>query len=102
MHSLLRSKYCPTLYIFTFVYDNYDHNTETLSCISPHCTNVTIIQRPALDEMIQDCPQKQSIDTFRKRKRSFEPIDEDETNHICIQKRLLQRPWNHLKYLATL
>lgn len=50
----------------------------------------------------EDCPQKHSIDTFRKRKRSFELIDEDETNHICIQKRLLQRRWNQLKYLATL
>ena len=31
---------------------------------------------------------KQSSDTFRKRKYSFEPIDKDETNHNSIQKKL--------------
>ena len=71
----------------TFVYDNYYHNPENLSGISLHCTNGIIIQRPTLDAIVQDFPQQQSTDTLRKRKHSFEPIDEDETNHVPIQKK---------------
>ena len=30
----------------TYVYDNCDHNPETLSGVSMHCTNGIMIQRP--------------------------------------------------------
>ena len=72
----------------TFVYDNCDHNSKTLSGIFLHCTNGIMTQKPTLDGIVQGCLQQQSTDTFRKRKRYFKWIDEDETNHIPIQKKI--------------
>ena len=60
----------------TYVYDNCDHNPETLSGVSMHCTNGIMIQRPSdisRDESVQLTIEHASKDTSKR--RSFEPIN---------------------------
>ena len=42
----------PSVFV-TFVYDNCDHNPETLSGVSMHCTNGIIVQRTAPQHIMQ-------------------------------------------------
>ena len=42
----------PSVFV-TFVYDNCDHNRETLSGVSTHCTNGIIVQRTAPQHIMQ-------------------------------------------------
>ena len=101
IHSFVPNIVRPFTFV-TFVYDNCDHNPETLSGMPLHCTNGIIIHRPTLNDIVQDFPQQQSTDTFHKRKRSFEPIDKDETNHIPIQKKITPTTLESVKYLVIL
>ena len=60
----------------TYVYDNCDHNPETLSGVSMHCTNGIMIQRPsnpiAVDDTKFKAEQTPKETTMR---RSFTPVN---------------------------
>ena len=58
----------------TFVYDNCDHNPESLTGISMHCTNGIIIQRPAVAiELTQTHAPELNVGVPRRR-RSFAAV----------------------------
>ena len=80
----------PSTFI-TFVFDNCDHNPETLSGISLHCTNGIIIQRPISageTSLWQEIPQEPCTDISRLQKHSFKAIEVESQNHIPVQKRV--------------
>ena len=62
----------PSTFI-TFVYDNCDHNPETISDISLHCTNFKIIQAPGLPGETSSSEIMCEVST-RPRKRSFKAL----------------------------
>ena len=58
----------------TYVYYNYDHNPETISGISIHCTNGIMIQRPLnMEENRTFSEIEESTEGVRR--RSFKPVD---------------------------
>ena len=58
-----------------YVYDNCDHNPETLSGVSMHCTNGIMIQRPRNLEENGTCFVIDQTPTEKCLRRSFTPID---------------------------
>ena len=50
LHSYVPNNVQPSVFV-TFVYDNCDHNPETLSGVSMHCTNGIIIQKVIIGGM---------------------------------------------------
>ena len=59
----------------TYVYDNCDHNLESLNGLTMHCTNGIMIQRNVnshVPEVIQEAPTATSNQNTR---RSFKPIN---------------------------
>ena len=59
----------------TFVFDNCDHNPESLTGISMHCTNGIIIQKPTVTAQIVDHATPIRIDkSKRPKRRSFTPL----------------------------
>ena len=58
-----------------YVYDNCDHNPETLSGVSIHCTNGIMIQRPRNLEENGTCFVIDQTPTEKCLRRSFTPID---------------------------
>ena len=77
----------PSTFI-TFVFDNCDHNPETLSGISMHCTNGIIIQKPVSTNEPPRPDSVQSNDTIRPRRRSFIPIVNETQNYYPPPKRV--------------
>ena len=70
----------------TFVYDNNDHNPETISGISMHCTNGIIIQRqPSIIEEPNVLLTEESSLSKGKR-RSFIPISNELEPYYTVER----------------
>ena len=79
----------PSIFV-TFVYDNSDHNPETLSGISVHCTNGIIVQRPSNSSSFPSRPAV--LEEVRSRKRSFQPLYQTDKKPLPIQKKVVPPP----------
>ena len=82
--SFVSSNIQPSSFV-TFVYDNCDHNPETLSGASLHVTNGIIIQ---LSSKTEEPEQSVSIATpdFRSRRRSFKPIMKEDVFYTAPKR----------------
>ena len=70
-HSFVPTNLQPSTFV-TFVYDNCDHNPETITGVSMHCTNGIIIQNTNINQ-----EQHEIVTTGnpeRSRRRSFKPM----------------------------
>ena len=74
----------PSTYL-TFVYDNCDHNPETLTGATMHCTNGIIIQRKSGNNQPDEAPAEENTNPSVKRK-SFAPVDIDITPYHQLQR----------------
>ena len=77
----------PSTFI-TFVYDNCDHNLETTSGISLHCTNGIIIQAPGLPSETSSSEIMCGAST-RPRRRSFKAITNNDKPLYREPKKLI-------------
>ena len=71
----------------TFVYDNCNHNPETLSGVSMHCTNSIIIQPPTHDPLISlpaaPCTEEESV-----KRQSFATITKELGTYYALPEKL--------------
>ena len=82
MANYLPSKVVPGLF-GTFVYDNGDHNPETINGESMHCTNGILIQKPATIQ--QPVSQKPVFNSYSN-KRSFNGIRSDLEPYYSVSR----------------
>ena len=59
----------------TYIYDNCDHNPETLSGVRMHCTNGIMIQHPRNLEKNGTCFIINQTPLEKTIRRSFTPVD---------------------------
>ena len=87
-HQLVREYVPPAVqpYTFqTFVYENWDHNPETLTGATMHCTNAIIIQRKSRNGQPDEAPTEENTNPLVK-KKSFSPVDIDVTPYHQLQR----------------
>ena len=87
-HQLVRAYVPPAVQppIFrTIVYDNCDHNPETLTGVTMHCTNGTIIQKKSGNDQLDEAPTEENTNPSVKRK-SFASVYIDITTYHQLQR----------------
>ena len=87
-HQLVRAYFPPAVQpstFLTFVYDNCDHNPETLTGATMHCTIGIIIQRKSVNDQTDEPPTEKNTNPPIKRK-SFAHIDVDITPYHLLQQ----------------
>ena len=77
----------PSTFI-TFVYDNCDHNPETLSGTSMHFTNGIIIQRAVGNATEPNRETNLDASYFERKKRSFQPIQNEIQPYYATKERI--------------
>ena len=68
----------------TFVYDNCNHNPETLTGATMHCTDGIIIQRKSGNDQPDEALMEENTNPSVERK-SFDPVDTDITPYHQLQ-----------------
>ena len=76
----------PSVFV-TFVYDNCDHNPETLSRVTMHCTNCFIIQQITTAQEIQQLISNQ-IPSKEGKRRSLIPVTKELGAYYAPSKRV--------------
>ena len=93
-HQLVRAYFPPAVQLstfLTFAYDNCDHNPETLTGATMHCTNGIIMQRKSGNDQPDEPPTEENTNPPIKRK-SFAHIDVDITPYHCYECPLTKYP----------
>ena len=87
-HQLVREYVPPAVQpstFLTFVYDNCDHNPETLTETTMRFTNEILIHRKSRNGQPDEAPTEENANPLVKRK-SFAPVDIDITPYHQLQR----------------
>ena len=87
-HQLVRAYVPPAVQpstSLTFVYDNCDHNSETLTGATMHCSNGIIIQRKSGNDQPDEAPTEENTNSSVQRKY-FAPVDIDIRPYHQLQR----------------